>query len=138
MKRLVGIDYGIVRIGLAVSDERRFLATPLCCLPNDKTFPEKLKAALSCYSIEHFVVGLPLLMNGQESEICLKTKAFCSSLEQLLQIPTVFWDERLTSSQVEKSLKELGTKRKKRASLSDMLAACVILQSYLDFKGASL
>lgn len=138
MGRLLGIDYGKARIGVAISDETHLLARPLCCLDNKPDFFDKLKTELKSYTIDQVILGLPLLMNGQDSPLSLEVRQFSQKLEDILQIPLILWDERLTSAQVEKSLKDFGVKRKKRAEVSDVLAASLILQSYLDFKGISL
>ncbi|MBS0604102.1 MAG: Holliday junction resolvase RuvX [Verrucomicrobia bacterium] len=136
MGRIVGIDFGKVRLGLAISDERRIIAQPLDTIRAAKDAVQTAKliaTALSRYKeIDKVVIGLPLLLNGKEGEMALLVKAFAKVLEQTLPYPIVFWDERLTSSGVERMLLDFDVSRKKRAELSDALSAVSILQNYLD------
>jgi putative holliday junction resolvase len=134
--RIVGIDFGKARLGLAISDERRIIAQSLETIKaaQDPMQTVRLIAhALSHYkNIDAIVIGLPLLLNGKEGEMAQLVRAFAKNLEQVLPFPIIFWDERLTSSGVEKMLIESDIPRKKRAELSDTLAAVSILQNYLD------
>jgi putative holliday junction resolvase len=135
--RILAIDYGKVRIGSALSDERRILATPLQVFTLQKkkenTFLE-IKNKLSSFSpVDLLVIGLPLLLNGQEGDMAKEAKVFGNALSSYLGIPCVFWDERLSSAQVDKLMKEENLSRKQRAGLCDTLAATLILQNYLDF-----
>jgi putative Holliday junction resolvase len=134
--RIAGIDFGKVRIGLAISDDRRIIAQPLDTVRAAKDNAQTAKLivqSLSQYKdIDIVVIGLPLLLNGKEGEMALLVKAFAKTLEQVLPYTVVFWDERLTSAGVEKMLIEMDVSRKKRAELSDALSAVSILQNYLD------
>jgi len=133
MGRLLGIDYGRARIGVAVSDETRMISRPLCCLEYKKDFIEKLQKELKpLLPIDTIIVGLPLQMNGKDSPMTEEVRKFSEYLFQALRIPVALWDERLTSAQAERQLRDAGMKRKERASLNDALAAALILQSYLD------
>jgi putative holliday junction resolvase len=134
--RIVGIDFGKVRIGLAISDERRIIAQPLETVraSRDPMQTARLIAhGLSRYkNIDTIVIGLPLLLSGKEGDMVQLVRAFAKILEQVLPLPIIFWDERLTSSGVEKMLLHSDVSRKKRAELSDALSAVSILQNYLD------
>jgi putative Holliday junction resolvase len=131
--RLLGIDYGRVRIGVAVSDETRMIARPLCCLEYKKDFIEKLQKELKpLLPIDEVIIGLPLDMRGKDSAMTEEVRKFATYLEQGLRIPIKLWDERLTSAQAERQLRDAGMKRKERAEFNDTLAAALILQSYLD------
>ncbi len=133
MGRLLGIDYGRVRIGVSVSDETKMIARPLCCLEFKKDFIDKLKKELKpLLPIDAVVIGLPLDMRGKDSPMTEEVRKFADYLHQALQFPIVLWDERLTSAQAERQLKDAGLKRKQRAEFNDTLAAALILQSYLD------
>lgn len=133
MGRLLGIDFGLTRIGIAISDERKIIAT---ALGNIKTRDKPLDAIqnlLAKYSsLEAIVVGLPLLLNGTEGEMALHARAFATLLENHFHVPIIFWDERLSSLQVERFLTECGVNRKKRAKISDEQSAALILQDYLN------
>lgn len=133
MGRVVGLDYGRVRVGVAISDETKFISRSLACLPFSKKFPEVLKETLKEFpNIEKIVIGLPLQMNGKEGIMSTEVRAFGEMLKPHFSIPIVFWDERLTSAQAERTLKEADFNRKKRSQMIDEMAACVILQNYLD------
>ena len=130
--RLVGIDFGKKRIGVALSDERKILASPLCTLEKFSSLKEaasSLKEKLKAHApIAAIVVGLPLHMSGKESDLSTLARQFA----ELLEGPIIFWDERLSSRQVERAMRDAGVKRKKQAQLTDKLAAAAILQNYLD------
>lgn len=136
MKRIAGIDYGDARIGLAISDPTQMLASPLETIqakPTPKATAESIALVLGQHMpIEKIVIGLPLLMNGKESESSAKVRQLVPFLEEVTGLPIVLWDERLTTTQVERTLKEAGVSRKKRTQYVDAMAAREILQSYLD------
>jgi putative Holliday junction resolvase len=135
--KTVGLDYGLARIGIAVSDEKNFIAFPFqtlkCLHTHEKTLEELLKI-LALIPFKEIVIGLPLLMNGKESEMSLKVREFAKMLEEKTQKKVTLWDERLTSKEVEKRMIEGDLKRKKRTLFVDQLAAAVILQNFLDTK----
>lgn len=122
---------------MAYSDERKILASPLQVFKRHKkiefTFKEIKEKIASLGPIELVIIGLPLLLNGQEGEMAVEAKAFGDALALFLSIPCVFWDERLSSSQADRLMKEGLLSRKQRAGLSDTFAATLILQNYLDF-----
>ncbi|GAB4190970.1 MAG: Holliday junction resolvase RuvX [Simkaniaceae bacterium] len=136
MGRKIGIDYGKARIGLAIESPAFSFALPHTTIPNDKdiniTIQKLLEALKNVQEIDSFIIGLPLLLNGKDSPLSLEVKEFAKGLQERINKPIIFWDERLTSKQVDKTLIGHRVKRKKRDSLSDSLAAAVILQSYLD------
>jgi putative holliday junction resolvase len=136
MKRIAGIDFGCVRIGVALSDETQYLASPLFVLAAEKEFAktaDKLYQALSAhFPLQALVLGLPLHLNGTESPLSSQVRKFASFLEAKFQIPVILWDERLTTAQVERTLKAAELRRKERKLHLDKLSAALILQSYLD------
>ncbi|HEY2809874.1 MAG TPA: Holliday junction resolvase RuvX [Rhabdochlamydiaceae bacterium] len=135
MGRVVGIDFGMARLGLAISDEKRIIAQPLLALKAGKDFvhtAQLLAKELARYSnIDCIVLGLPLLLSGKEGDMAIKVKAFKGALEQQFGIPVILWDERLTSQQVDRFLKSADMKRKQRSQVCDALAAAAILENYL-------
>jgi putative Holliday junction resolvase len=140
--RIVGIDWGVKRIGVALSDERKVIATPLKTLIAEKTAAgtaQKVLTELSQhaknegYQIESFVVGMPLLLSGKKGLLADEVQHFVTLLQGLTDIPVLVWDERLTTAMAEKSLKESSLNRKRRSQVVDSVAAILILQSYLDF-----
>lgn len=138
MGRILCIDYGRARIGTAYCDESRSFAFPIAVFTRHKkielTYQEIQKKLLTLGTFDLIIVGLPLLLSGQEGEMAIEAKAFGSALSEFLSIPVLFWDERLSSSQADRMLKESNLSRKERAKHSDTMAATLILQSYLDFK----
>jgi putative Holliday junction resolvase len=136
MQRIAALDFGLKRIGLALSDERHLLATPIKTIAAGRTVKEsaallakELAAHLPLHSL---VIGLPLHLNGKESPLSLQVRALADELKSLLSLEIVLWDERLSSAQVARTLREAGLSRKKQAPLLDKQAAAAILQNYLD------
>jgi len=131
--RIVGIDFGLARIGIAISDPMQMIATVLETSPA-KEGPQGVLDRLKDYlsEVSSFVVGLPLELSGKVGKMAEGAKAFGEALEKLSGLPVKMWDERLTSAQAEKGLKSAGFNRKKRAQKSDAAAAVLILQSFLD------
>lgn len=134
--RVLGIDFGKARLGIALSDPMQMLASPLPFLPAAKSLDATVQALLALIAakgpIVKIIVGLPLHLSGNESPMSILTRTFAEKLEDAAQIPVVLWDERLTTAQAEKSLKSMGKNRKKRAALKDSESAAILLQSYLD------
>lgn len=142
-KRILGIDYGLSRLGLALSDERQIIASPLETFKAEKKAEETVKKLLlrlqeiekvkEC-TIEEIIVGLPLMMSGKTGFLADEVKHFVSLLQKSTSIPVRTWDERLTTVQAERSLLESDLTRKRRAKVVDIVSASIILQSYLDCK----
>ncbi len=136
MKRIAGIDFGDVRIGLALSDPGRIIASPIKVINTKATLKETasliLQELIPHEPVEIIVLGLPLHLNGSESPGSKKVRELASLLEELSDKNVVLWDERLTTAQVERTLKEANLTRKKRAKHLDTMAAAAILQNYLD------
>jgi putative holliday junction resolvase len=135
MGRIVGLDFGTVRIGVAISDERHILARSLGMLHNKPDFVQKLMELLKKEgAIDKIIIGLPLKMSGQDSAMTEAARKFAQDLGEDIKLPVELWDERLTSALIERSLTDAGVRRKDRAQMSDTLSAVIILQSYLDRK----
>lgn len=140
--RTAAIDFGEVRIGLAFSDPKGMLAHPHKFIRALRTLEQtavlvatELKAFLP---LQQIVIGLPLLLNGKDSPLAIRVRAFAELLKaQIPDVPILLWDERLTTAGVERSLKDFGVNRKKRKEVIDALAAASILQNYLDWKSHS-
>ena len=134
--RILGIDYGDARIGLALSDELKILASPLetyksQSMRKDIDYVAEIAKKYNC---EKIVLGLPLNMNGSEGPRADKTRAFGRNLEKVTQLPIIYKDERLTTVQVERAFDEGNLRQDKRKQIVDRNAAVLILQSYLDIK----
>ena len=139
--RILSIDFGLVRLGLAISDEMKIIATPLPTLQAEKKGENTVNklflfleahAAENRYQLEKIIIGMPLLMDGRIGLLADEVKHFISLLQQKTAVPIVTWDERLTTVQAERSLREASLTRKKRAKKVDSISALIILQNYLD------
>ncbi len=134
MERILGIDVGDKRIGVAVTDPLQITAQGVMTLKR-KTRDDDLDAfrdLIAKYEIKKVVAGLPLNMDGSESAQTRKTINFCQFIKKRLKIEIIYIDERLTSSWSEKVLIEGNVSRENRKDYIDMLAAQMILQSYMD------
>lgn len=132
--RLLGLDIGTKTIGLALSDETRAFANPLDTIRRTKFTPDATEILNHCAerNVGALILGLPLNMNGTEGPRAQSTRAFARNLAALTDLPIVFWDERLSTAAVTRTLIEADTSRKKRAQVIDKLAATYILQGALD------
>ena len=132
--RLMGLDLGTKTIGLATSDVERRFATPLETIRRVKFGKdvEVLLAFAKKHEIFAFVIGLPLNMDGSEGPRVQATRAFVRAMQPLTLIPFVYWDERLSTAAVTRSLIEQDASRAKRAEVVDRMAAAYILQGALD------
>ena len=133
-QRLLGLDLGTKTIGLALSDVSRTIATPLETLAKKK-FTQDAEALFKIaakYDVGGLVLGLPVSMDGTEGPRCQSTRSFAANLLKLKEIPIAFWDERLSTAAVTRTLLEADASRARRAELVDKLAAAYILQGALD------
>jgi putative holliday junction resolvase len=132
--RLMGLDLGSKTIGVAVSDLTRQIASPLTTIRRSKFSADaaELLALAAHEKVAALVLGLPVNMDGSEGPRAQSTRAFARNLARLSPLPLVFWDERLSTSAVERMLIESNRSRARRAEIVDKLAAAYILQSALD------
>lgn len=132
--RLLGIDPGAKRIGLALSDLDRTIASPLMTLERGKFAKdlEAIKALIAEHGIVGIVIGLPRNMDGSEGPSAQSARALMRNLSGAIALPMAFWDERLSTMAVTRTLLEADASRKRRAELVDKLAAAYILQGALD------
>jgi putative Holliday junction resolvase len=133
-QRLMGLDLGGTTIGVATSDVTRMIATPRQTIMRGK-FTADASVLLSLIASDNvglIVLGLPINMNGSEGPRAQSTRAFARNLARLIEIPIVFWDERLSTAAVERMLIAADQSRARRDEVVDKLAAAWILQSALD------
>ncbi len=132
--RLMGLDLGTKTIGLGLSDVERRLASPLETIQRKKFSEDvrKMIATADKYEVAAYVIGLPLNMDGSEGPRCQATRAFVRNMAALDQRPFVFWDERLSTAAVTRSLIDQDASRARRAEVVDRMAAAYILQGALD------
>lgn len=132
--RILALDHGTKRIGVALSDELKMIAQPLEFIPADP-FPDflaRLKQILREREVEAVIVGLPRNMDGSYGPAALKVQEFVAVLRDALTVPIWTWDERLTSVQANRFLIEANVRRQDRKGKVDKTAAAILLQSYLD------
>lgn len=132
--RILALDHGTVRIGVALSDELKMLATPLEYLPAEPfaKLVERLRQLIREKEVELILVGLPRNMDGTYGPAALKVQEFVAALRSALTVPIQTWDERLTSVQAHRYLAEGGVRDRDRRQKVDQMAAAILLQSYLD------
>ncbi len=132
--RILALDHGTKRIGVAVSDETKTIAQPLEYIPAEPfaDFLARLKQLLGAKEIDLILVGLPRNMDGSYGPAMQKVEAFVAVLRTAITVPIKTWDERLTSSQANKILIQARVRRDKRKEKVDKMAAAILLQSYLD------
>ncbi|MBM3830181.1 MAG: Holliday junction resolvase RuvX [Verrucomicrobia bacterium] len=132
--RTLALDHGTVRIGVAASDELGMIARPLEFIPAEpwEDFLQRFKQLLAELQPELIVVGLPRNMDGSLGPAAEKVREFVVKLRAVITVPLRTWDERLTSVQAQRMLREAGHKAKDQKGKVDATAAAVLLQSYLD------
>ncbi len=133
--RIMGIDFGDRKIGIAVSDLLGWTAQGVETIvrqPGLTKDLDKIKEIAQKYEVEKIVVGLPLNMNGTTGPQGEKTLVFAEKVHQHLHLPVETWDERLTTAAAERLLISADVRRSKRRQVIDKMAAAIILQGYLD------
>jgi putative holliday junction resolvase len=136
MARLLAIDHGTVRIGLAMSDELELVASPLRTVDGQQKQPEnEIADIIRSKRIAKIIIGMPYHMSGEKGSAAARVEAFAKKLSQVLDasVPIEFIDERLSSVEAEAALSRSGlTGKRERDAVVDQLAAVVILQDYLN------
>ena len=132
MRPILGVDFGRVRIGVAVSDELRMLAHPVETIPSSKEAIPRLKNLAAEKNVERIVVGVPRLMSGGFGSAAEDVMQFVDQLRKAVSCEVVTWDERLTTVAAERALRDAGKKTRDSRSYVDQVAAQMILQGYLD------
>jgi len=134
--RILAIDYGEKRIGLAVSDEMEVTARGIAVVErkSKKADLEAIAAAVTEFGAGAIIVGYPLRLDGSAGIQCGKVDRFIASLQEAVAVPVTAWDETLSTKEAEELMREAGVKRKKKRGMVDRIAAAVILQDYLNQK----
>jgi len=131
-RRIVGIDLGAARIGVAVSDELGMLAHPVETIPAGSGAGKRIAEIVQEKNAERVIVGLPRHMNGTVGVGAADALAFAKKLETLLSCPVLTWDERLTTTAANRALRDSGRRARNSRRVIDQVAAQMILQGYLD------
>jgi putative Holliday junction resolvase len=132
--RILALDHGTKRIGVAVSDETQTIAQPLEYIPAEPfaDFLVRLKKILTEKEVDLVLIGLPRNMDGSHGPAAHKVETFVSVLRNAIAVPLKMWDERLTSAMANRILIQANVRRDKRKEKVDKMAAAILLQSYLD------
>jgi putative Holliday junction resolvase len=132
--RILALDHGTKRIGVAVSDETQTIAQPLEYIPAEPfaDFLVRLKQILTEKEVDLVLIGLPRNMDGSYGPAAHKVETFVSVLRNAIAVPLKTWDERLTSAMANRILIQANVRRDKRKEKVDKMAAAILLQSYLD------
>ena len=131
-RRILGVDFGRARIGIAVSDELGLLAHPVKTIPASRDAAKQIGEIVREKNAERVVIGLPRHMNGSVGEAAGEALAFAEKLRKLLPCEVVTWDERLTTIAANRALRDGGRKTRDSRNVVDQVAAQMILQGYLD------
>lgn len=135
--RILALDHGTKRIGVAVSDPMKVIAQPLEYILAEPfaDFLTRLKEILRDQEVEMILIGMPRNMDGSYGPAALKVQEFVAALKGAVTVPIQTWDERLTSAQANRFLIQSNVRRDKRKEKVDKTAAAILLQSYLDSRG---
>jgi putative holliday junction resolvase len=136
MNRILGLDFGRARIGVAISDELQMLAHPLETIPANEEPASRVAEIVREKQVDHVVAGVPRQMNGQIGTAASEVLEFVEKLRAILPCPVVTWDERLTTVAAHRALRDAGKKTRDTRAYVDQVAAQMILQTYLDRRAA--
>ncbi|WP_447977003.1 Holliday junction resolvase RuvX [Candidatus Nitrospira bockiana] len=133
-KRILALDPGTKRIGVAISDELGWIAQPLetfeCRSPEQDV--RHIQDLVRRHDVDRVIMGMPFRMDGRRGPEAERVQVFKDELERVLEVPVIAWDERLTTKSAESLLIEANVSRKKRRGAVDRVAAAILLQSYLE------
>ncbi|MCH2549708.1 MAG: Holliday junction resolvase RuvX [Alphaproteobacteria bacterium] len=135
-QRLLGLDLGSKTIGISLSDSQYLIASPITTIKRSKFLSDAniIIELISENDIGGLVIGLPKNMDGTEGPRCQSTRQFAKNFLEIYELPITFWDERLTTAEVERILiKEADMSRRRRGKVIDKMAAGIILQSFLNY-----
>lgn len=132
--RILAIDFGTVRMGVAISDPSRILASPLAVVQNGPDTITEIAALIKQHDVTEIMIGLPLNVDGSDSTMTQRVRAFATHVEQSLHLPVVLYDERYSSMIAQEMMIEAGHSRKQRQTKGelDKRAAAAMLQEYLN------
>ncbi|HEU5070996.1 MAG TPA: Holliday junction resolvase RuvX [Verrucomicrobiae bacterium] len=132
--RILALDHGTVRIGVALSDELQMIASPQEFIPAEPfaNVLGRIRQLIREREVELILIGMPRNMDGSYGPAADKVREFATALKDAIAIPIKTWDERLTSAQANRALVAGGVRREKRKEKVDGMAAAILLQSYLD------
>jgi putative Holliday junction resolvase len=133
--RLLAVDWGEARLGLALSDEMGIIASPYDVIPNDDELHTRLADIIRCKKVDLIVVGLPITLSGAEGEAAEATRVFAETLMENVSVPVELFDERLTTRAAERAMRESGANEREVKKRADAVAAALLLETYLKYIG---
>jgi putative Holliday junction resolvase len=135
--RALGIDYGTVKVGLALSDELKMLATPYKVVPSNADLADVIARVVQENNVDTIVMGMPYY-DGAETQTTAKVRAFTERLRTMVSVPIFFWDESFSTRFARSRMVDAGVRKKRRTArgTTDTWAAAIILQEFLDNGGA--
>lgn len=132
VERILGLDVGGKRTGIAVADELGLIASPVGFITRGRNDRAELRALVARFGITRLVAGLPSSLSGREGQQAADVRDYAEELAADLDLPLIYWDERLTTTIAERALIDRGVTRARRKEQIDAVAAAVMLQNYLD------
>ncbi|MBO4781577.1 MAG: Holliday junction resolvase RuvX [Lachnospiraceae bacterium] len=138
MGRIIGLDFGGMTCGVAISDPLLITAQGIETIRRThenklrKTY-QRIEYLIDWYEVDRIVVGLPKKLDGTEGDRAEKSRAFAADLERRTGLPVILWDERFSTVSADRVLQEAGTDLNEKNKVIDKLAAVIILQNYLDY-----
>jgi putative Holliday junction resolvase len=132
MGRFLGVDFGDRWVGIALSDPSGTFCSPLSVLERKADFFDRVRKLVEEHEVHRIVLGLPRNMDGSLGPKALQVQDFGRKLEELTGVPVETWDERLTTAEALRALRDAGVSPRKRVAKTDKVAAQILLQSYLD------
>ena len=130
--RLMGVDFGEVRIGIALSDPLQIISQPFLVIPNNDDTISEIQKIIESEEVGKIIVGLPLNLDGEDTKKTMEVREFAELLTNNVNIPVTFWDERYTSVEANEHLKQMGYSISESRKVIDKVAASIILKSYME------
>ncbi|MBT3756157.1 MAG: Holliday junction resolvase RuvX [Candidatus Cloacimonetes bacterium] len=130
--RLMGIDYGEVRIGLALSDPLQIISQPLKVIGNNGDTFSEINKIVKSKEVGKIILGLPQNLSGEDTKKTIEVREFAEILKSKVDVPVIFWDERYTSVEANEELKQMGYTIAESRKVVDKVAASIILKSYME------
>ena len=128
----MGIDFGEVRIGIALSDPLQIISQPYRVIPNDDDTISEIKNIIKSEEVRKIILGLPLNLDGEDTKKTLEVREFSEVLKSNVDIPVIFWDERYTTVEANEELKRMGYGIAESRKVIDKVAASIILKNYME------
>ncbi len=130
--RLMGMDYGEKRIGIALSDPMRIISKPYKVLVNDESFFQNLEQIIKEENVGEIILGLPINIAGDDTKKTLEVRNFKIKIEEKINLEVTFWDERYTSTEANELLKKMGYSPQEGRKVIDKIAASLILKDFME------